>query len=89
MQQNPEFPPEILGNLMSAYYGGRCECRIRKTPSKATVLDFFSMYPTVTLLLDLWKYVIADKIHYADDTENVRRLIEAFMSGKVWKNCTD
>ncbi|UGV39818.1 hypothetical protein J7W08_06690 [Methanococcoides orientis] len=90
MQQNPEFPSEILGNLMSAYYGGRCECRIRKTPTKATVLDFFSMYPTVTLLLDLWKFVIADKIHYADDTENVRRLIETFtfddaLDGDMWE----
>lgn len=78
MQQNPEFPPEILGNLMSAYYGGRCECRIRKTPTKATVLDFFSMYPTVTLLLGLWDFVIADKIQYANDTENVQQLIDTF-----------
>lgn len=78
MQQNPDFPPELLGNQMSAYYGGRCECRIRRTPTKVTVLDFFSMYPTVTLLLGLWDFVIADKIQYVDDTENVRRFIEAF-----------
>jgi hypothetical protein len=48
------------------------------------------MYPTVTLLLDLWKYVIADKVHYIDDTENVRRFIEAFtfedaLDGDMWK----
>lgn len=78
MQQNPDFPSEILGKLMSAYYGGRCECRIRKTPVKITVLDFFSMYPTVTLLLCLWEFVTADKIEYIDDTENTQRLIEEF-----------
>lgn len=78
MQQNPDFPSEILGKLMSAYYGGRCECRIRKKPVKVTVLDVFSTYPTVTLLLCLWEFVIADKIQYIDDTENVQRLIEEF-----------
>ncbi|WP_319507623.1 DNA polymerase [uncultured Methanolobus sp.] len=78
MQQNLDFPPELLGKIMSAYYGGRCECKIRKNPTKETVLDFFSMYPTVTLLLGLWDFVIADKIRYADDTENVRQFIEDF-----------
>ncbi|MDG6244855.1 MAG: DNA polymerase [Methanolobus sp.] len=78
IQQNPEFPPEVLGNTMSAYYGGRCECRIRKTPTKVTVLDFFSMYPTVTLLLGLWDFVIADEIHHVDDTESVRQFVEDF-----------
>ncbi|MCC4770495.1 hypothetical protein FXV91_09940 [Methanosarcina sp. DH2] len=78
MQQNPDFPPTILGRLMSEYYGGRCECRIRKTPVKVTVLDFFSMYPTVTLLLGPWEFTIVDKIQYIDDTENTQRLIEEF-----------
>ncbi len=36
------------------------------------------MYPTVTLLLGLWEFVIADKIQYIDDTENTQRLIEEF-----------
>lgn len=78
MQQNSDFPPEIMGYILSAYFGGRCEDRIRKTPVKVTVLDFFSMYPTVTNLLDLWEFVIADKIQYIDDTENIKRLINEF-----------
>ena len=78
MQQTPDFPPKILGKLMSAYHGGRCECRIRKTPIKVTVLDIFSTYPTVTLLFGLWEVVIADKIQYVDDTENIQRLIDEF-----------
>ncbi|MBP1908253.1 DNA polymerase [Methanolobus bombayensis] len=78
MQHNNDFPPELIGNQMSGYYGGRCECKIRRTPTKVTVLDFFSMYPTVTLLLGLWDFVIADKIHHVDDTENVRQFIEEF-----------
>jgi hypothetical protein len=90
MQQNPDFPPELLGNLISAYFGGRCECRMRKIPAKVTVLDFFSMYPTVTLLLDLWDFVIADKIQHVEDTENVRQFIENFtfedaLNRDMWK----
>ncbi len=66
LQQNSDFSNSILGKVMSAYYGGRCECRIRKMPVKVTVLDFFSMYPTIILLLGLWDYVIADKIRYEE-----------------------
>ncbi|MCQ6963556.1 DNA polymerase [Methanolobus chelungpuianus] len=91
MDQNPDFPPEVLGKIMSGYYGGRCECRMRKTPTKVTVLDFFSMYPTVTLLLDMWKFVVAKSVHHTDDTENVRRLIESFtledaLNPDIWKD---
>ncbi|WP_292471175.1 DNA polymerase domain-containing protein, partial [Methanolobus sp.] len=69
LQQNPEFPNSIIGKVMSAYYGGRCECKIRKKPVEVTVLDFFSMYPTITLLLGLWDYVVADRIRYEEITD--------------------
>ena len=32
---------------MTAYYGGRVEVRIRKTPVKVTYLDFTSVYPII------------------------------------------
>ncbi|HDQ07343.1 MAG TPA: hypothetical protein ENN44_00945 [Methanoculleus sp.] len=66
MEKNPDFPPDVLGFVMSAYYGGRTECRMRKTPVKVTTLDFTSMYPTVTVLLDLWPFMIAEKIVVVD-----------------------
>jgi len=78
LKQNPHFPPEIIGQCMSAYYGGRCEVRIRKKPTDVAVLDVNSTYPTINLLLDLWKYVTAEKITYHDDTENVQRFIDEF-----------
>lgn len=93
LQQNPDFPDSIIGKVMSSYYGGRCECRIRKTPVKVTVLDFFSMYPTVTLLLGLWDFVIADKIRYeeiVDDTDTIQEFIDSFdtytaLDKDLWK----
>ena len=76
MELNPSFPKEILGHLMSSYYGGRAEVQIRKTPTKVTVLDFLSMYPTMFNVTGLYNFLIAERIYTIDDTRNVRELIE-------------
>lgn len=72
----PDFPPEILGYAMSAYYGGRAECAIRRTPVPIVYTDVLSMYPTVNANMGLWRYHIARRIDVRDDTENVRELLE-------------
>ena len=38
------FPKAVLGYAMTAYYGGRAECRVRRTPVPVVYLDFLSMY---------------------------------------------
>jgi len=76
MKLNPNFPPEMLGKLSQAYYGGRCECRKRVSPTLVTVLDFTSQYPSLNLLLGLYDFLIAEKIEYLDDTENVKKLLD-------------
>lgn len=75
IEKNPDFPPEILGYLMTTYYGGRAEVKIRKTPVKVRLMDFRSMYPTLFMLMDLWKYLIADRIEYYDSTEKTKNLV--------------
>lgn len=72
---NPNFPNFRIGNIMTSYYGGRTECKIRKTPTKVTVLDFTSMYPTVTMLMNLWKYIIAESLEIQDATEETREFL--------------
>ncbi|WP_292463474.1 hypothetical protein [Methanolobus sp.] len=72
---NPDFSPEMFGNMMTSYYGGRCECKIRKVPTKVTVLDFTSMYPTVTMLLDLWKFIIAESVEMKVVTDEIREML--------------
>ncbi|WP_321418435.1 DNA polymerase [uncultured Methanomethylovorans sp.] len=74
-EQVPEFPDSLIGNIMTAYYGGRCECKIRKVPTKVTTLDFISMYPTVTMLLDFWKFIIAEDIETKEVTEEIKVLL--------------
>src|SRR5208282_221498 len=74
--QNPYFPREILGYIMTTFYGGRSEVKIRKKPVKVRLMDFKSMYPTLFTLFGLWRYIIANKIEPYDSTEEVRKLVE-------------
>jgi len=76
LQKNLEFSKQVLGHVMTTFYGGRSEVRIRKTPTKIRYMDFASMYPTIFSLMDLWSLLIAGKIEYEDATEGARRLIE-------------
>jgi hypothetical protein len=73
IEKNPDFPPEILGYLMTTYYGGRSEARIRKKPTRVRLMDFKSMYPTLFELMGLWKFLIAERVEHYDSTEETRR----------------
>ncbi len=68
--------PGILGQSMSAFYGGRAECRIRHTPVPVELHDFTSMYPTVNALMGLWRLLTADRIDAADATDDVQRFLD-------------
>jgi len=75
---------------MTAYYGGRTECKIRKTPTRVTGLDFTSMYPSVTMLMGLWGYIVAQSLEQKDVTEEIRALISridlsSLLDRELWK----
>ncbi|SMH71349.1 DNA polymerase [Candidatus Nitrosotalea okcheonensis] len=74
--KSPKFSNEIIGNIMTGYFGGRTECKIRKTPVKVDVLDFLSMYPTVCTLQNLWKFVIADHIEHVEATQEIIQFVD-------------
>ena len=63
----------IHGISMQAYYGGRAECRIRKTPVPVILTDFTSQYPTVNALLGNWNVLKASEIRFKPCTEAVRK----------------
>jgi hypothetical protein len=69
------LPPEVLGRFMSAFYGGRAECRIRRTDVSISLLDFTSMYPTLFALMGLWDYCTAERLDTEEATEQVRDLL--------------
>lgn len=62
LDRAPDFPPEILGYAMTAYYGGRAECRIRRVSAPIVYCDFLSMYPTVCSLLELWSVMTSNTV---------------------------
>ena len=68
---------ELLGYAMSAFYGGRAEARIVRTPVPVAHVDFTSMYPAVNALLGTWKLLRAKTAHTFDVTEEVRELLAA------------
>jgi len=69
------IPDSMLGYLMSTYYGGRSEVRIRKKPVPVVDMDFLSMYPTVCTLMELWKFITCDHIKYEECTDEIIELI--------------
>lgn len=72
----PDMPPEPLGIMMSTYKGGRSEVHLRRVISRVLYCDFLSMYPTVCVLMDLWRFVIAERITWRDATAEVQTLLD-------------
>ena len=76
LEKNPDFSKEIMGNLMSAYYGGRVETRIRKTPVPVTYLDCTSTYPTLFSLMGMYSFLSAEKIETSDTTQQTQKFLD-------------
>lgn len=70
------FPPALIGQIMSTYYGGRAEVHIRREIAPVIHCDFLSMYPTVCTLMGLWRFVIAKGMTSRDATDEVRAFVE-------------
>jgi hypothetical protein len=75
MKQHKDFPPEVLGEIMSAYYGGRSEVRIRLEPRECRLCDFKSQYPFVNHAMYLDRFRIAEKLEIRDCLDRVRKLL--------------
>jgi hypothetical protein len=66
---------KVHGIAMQGYYGGRAECRIRKTPVPVVLTDFTSQYPTVNALLGNWKVLRAAAVRFETCTGKARKLL--------------
>jgi len=76
LERNPDFPDEMLGASMEAFYGGRSEVRTRRVHVPAEAHDFTSMYPTVNALTGLWGVLTADTVTADEDTDRVRDFLD-------------
>lgn len=89
----PDFPDRLTGIIMSAYYGGRSEVRLRRVHTQVLYCDFLSMYPTVCTLMGLWRFVIASGMNWEDTTAETRAFIdgvglEDLQKPDAWKALT-
>lgn len=75
LERFPEFPDEVCGWAMAAFFGGRAECHITRTPVPVVYLDFLSMYSTVNALMGTWNLLTARTIDLDDATDEVRQLL--------------
>lgn len=75
-QLQHDFPPEMIGRIMSTYYGGRSEVHIRCQITQVLYCDFLSMYPTVCTLMGLWRFVIAQGMTWQDTTSETTELLK-------------
>ncbi|MDR3687191.1 MAG: DNA polymerase [Coriobacteriia bacterium] len=71
-----DLPPGVTSALMEAYYGGRCETKIRKQVTQVFCCDFLSAYPTGFSLIGLWDFVICESVKVEDATEATQRLLD-------------
>src|SRR5271169_5826120 len=75
MRKFKNILPKIHGIAMSAYYGGRAECRTRRWPVPVVPVDLTSEYPSVDALLGIWDVLTAARLTTEDATKDVRELL--------------
>lgn len=81
---------ETYGIVMSSFFGGRSEVRMRHQDVPVTVLDFTSMYPSVNALMGLWHLITAQDVDVVDSTAEVQELLntitlEDCFKPETWK----
>jgi hypothetical protein len=89
----PDFPAEVLTAIMNTFYGARSEVRHRRQIVQVRHCDFMSMYPTVFVLMGLWKMLTSEGIDYADTTDETRRVVDRVTLDRMfdprsWKQLT-
>ncbi len=78
----------VLGYTTTTYFGGRTECRIRRTVTPVTYVDFASMYSSCNSLMGLWDYLTAERIRVTDATEEVRQFLESVQPNDLFNPMT-
>ncbi len=91
LAHQPGFSKPILGQAMAAYYGGRSECHVRRQAVRVAYLDVLSEYPTVAVLMGIFRLMVADRITIEEATSRVSRFLENVtledvLTPKTWRD---
>jgi hypothetical protein len=84
-------PARVHGAAMEAYYGGRTEMHIVRTPVPVVYTDFTSMYPTVQALARLDQWITATSLRAESCTSHAQRILasvsaDACLDPSKWPN---
>lgn len=71
-----KIPDRINGIAMQAFFAGRSECVIRRTPVPVIYLDFHAQFPAVSRLLDCRELLCAERLEFTDFTAGARQMME-------------
>lgn len=75
-QQKFGISDHINGVALQAFFAGRAECLIRRTPVPVTYVDFHAQFPAVSSLLNCREMLCAQSLDFADFTVEARKMIE-------------
>ena len=75
--QKFDIPEKIQGIAMQSYYGGRAECRVRRTEVPVVPLDFVSQYATVCSWLGNSELLTAKRLSFEDATKDIRETVNS------------
>ena len=75
-QEKFKIADKINGIAMQAFFAGRAECVIRRTPVPVTYVDFHSQFSAVSNLLNCREILCAESLEFADFTAGAREMVE-------------
>jgi hypothetical protein len=76
LEAHPDFPPDVIGYSMIAYYGARNEIEVRLQPVEIMYFDFLSQYTTANALMKLQDILLAESVTVEDNTLEVQELLQ-------------
>ena len=89
-QEKFNISDRINGIAAQAFFAGRAECLIRRTPVPVTYVDFHAQFPAVSSLLNCREILCAESLEFADFTSGARGMVERVtldncLSPDFWK----
>ena len=85
LRRQPDFSPTVIGNGMSAFYGGSTGAHIRRVTIPLVYCDFLSMYPSVNTLMGLWRFITAKQIEVKDAMDEIIHLLGRINKDQLFK----
>jgi hypothetical protein len=83
--QKFDIPEKIQGIAMQSYYGGRAECRVRRTEVPVVPVDFVSQYATVCSLLGNSELLTAKRLSFEDVTKDIREMVNSITLDRAFE----